>query len=84
MPAMTITVKLFAVLRDETGVGELRLELPGGASVGGAVAALAERYPAIGKCLSRTARAVNLEKAGDATVLRDGDELALLPPVSGG
>jgi MoaD family protein len=81
---MTITVKLFAILRDEAGVGEVRLDLARGSTVSGAVRALAERFPAIERRLSRSARAVNLAKAGDETVLRDGDELALLPPVSGG
>ena len=81
---MMITVKLFAVLRDKAGVGELRLELGEGAKVGDAVEALLVRHPEVGAFTKRVAFAVNLSRVDAAAVLQDGDELALLPPVSGG
>ena len=82
---MTVTVKLFAVLRDRAGgVGEVPLSLPAGTTVAGAVGAVAARYPALSSDLPRAAAAVNLERASPETILNDGDELALLPPVSGG
>ncbi len=81
---MTITVKLFAILRDRAGVDELALELPAGATVGAAVEALLGRHPELRPFAARIACAVNLEKAGADTPLNDYDELALLPPVSGG
>lgn len=81
---MMITVKLFAVLRDKAGVGELRLELHEGAKVGDAVEALVARYPELGAFAKRVAFAVNLSRVDAAAILQDGDELALLPPVSGG
>jgi molybdopterin converting factor small subunit len=84
MSAMTIRVKLFAVLRDQAGFGEIDLEVERGATVAAAVHALGERCPQVRQTLSRTAKAVNLSAAGDDTVLNPGDELALLPPVSGG
>lgn len=84
LSSMTVTVKLFAILRDTAGVGELALDLPAGATVADAVARLAEQYPALRAPLARSAAAVNLERAGNTTVLNDRDELALLPPVSGG
>jgi molybdopterin converting factor subunit 1 len=84
MPGMTVTVKLFAMLRDQAGVGDLRLDLPERATVSAAVVAVGERFPQISKTLARAARAVNLERVSDQTILKSGDELALLPPVSGG
>jgi molybdopterin converting factor subunit 1 len=82
--AKRITVKLFALLRETAGVSELSLDLPAGST--GQVAAddLAEKFPALRTFLPRCAYAINraYAKAGDA--LHDGDELALIPPVSGG
>ena len=81
---MTVTVHLFAVLRDRAGVGSCELPLPDGATVAAAAAALAERFPGLGGAVPRVAYAVNREYAATTTVLHDGDELALIPPVSGG
>ena len=81
---MMITVKLFAVLRDKAGVGELRLELADGAKVVDAVESLVAQYPEVGAFAKRVAFAVNLSRVDAAADLKDGDELALLPPVSGG
>ncbi|HEX2973500.1 MAG TPA: molybdopterin converting factor subunit 1 [Tepidisphaeraceae bacterium] len=79
-----IRVKLFAILREKAGVAELELELPEGATVGNAVAALGERIPAIRESLDSVAFAVNRSYAGLTAILKDGDELAAIPPVSGG
>ena len=84
MTAMTIRVKLFAILRDQVGLAETDLELEHGATVATALHVLGERYPQVRPTLPRTAKAVNLNAAKDETVLNPGDELALLPPVSGG
>jgi molybdopterin converting factor subunit 1 len=81
---MTITVKLFAILRDKAGVAELPLELPDGARVTDAVEALLARHPDLRTFASRIAFAVNLSRVDAATALKNKDELALLPPVSGG
>ena len=81
---MNVTVKLFAVLRDKAGVAELRLAMPEGASVSDAMELVLHRYPAIAPLVNRVACAVNLVRVDRQTVLKDGDELALLPPVSGG
>jgi molybdopterin synthase catalytic subunit len=79
MAAVTVRIRLFAQLRERAGRGELELELPDGASVGDAIAAigsLAEGLPVV--------MAVNREYADASVVLTAGDELALIPPVSGG
>jgi molybdopterin converting factor subunit 1 len=81
---MNVTVKLFAVLRDKAGVGELSLTMPEGASVSDAMERVLERHPELAPFASRVACAVNLVRVDRQTVLSDGDELALLPPVSGG
>ena len=81
---MTITVRLFASLRREAGVDELQLELPTGATVADAVAALrAGPLPWLPD-RATFAVAVDREYAGDATPIEPGRELALVPPVSGG
>jgi len=83
---MQITVKLFAILRDQAGVSELYLELCEGATIDQARTVLVEKLPAISQWLhaGRIAYAVNRSYAKPETVLQDGDELALIPPVSGG
>jgi molybdopterin converting factor small subunit len=48
------------------------------------VESLVARYPEVGAFAKRVAFAVNLSRVDAAAVLKDGDELALLPPVSGG
>jgi sulfur-carrier protein len=81
---MRIKVKLFAVLRERAGVGEVIIELPMGATVADVVEHVALQFPAIANFLPRVGHAVNLEYVTATTMLHDGDELALIPPVSGG
>ena len=81
---MLIRVKLFAILRDHAGVAEIGLELPAGESVEGAARAVAQRFPEVAPFLPRVAYAVNESYAKLDVILNDGDELALIPPVSGG
>ena len=81
---MTIRVKLFAILRERAGSGEVEIELPDGSTVGDASLALAKQLPALEPHLRRVAFAVNQSYVDRAMVLRDADELALIPPVSGG
>jgi molybdopterin converting factor subunit 1 len=76
---MLVRVRLFAALRERAGSDELELELPEGACVADAL----ERMAALCRDLS-VVMAVNREYARADTVLRAGDELALIPPVSGG
>ena len=81
---MVINVYLFALLRDRAGVGEVKLQVRDGATVGEAVARLTALFPAIEGAVSRIGYAVNREYANPQVQLHDGDELALIPPVSGG
>ena len=78
---VVVRIRLFAQLRERAGASELSLELPDGARVrdalaAEAVASLAEGLPLV--------MAVNREYASADVPLAAGDELALIPPVSGG
>jgi molybdopterin converting factor subunit 1 len=81
---MTVTVRLFARARDLAGADAVAVELPGGATAADLRRALAERCPALGPLLGRSALAVDGEFAGDSHPLAAGAEVALIPPVSGG
>ena len=81
---MRVRVRLFAIQRELAGTREVGLDLPDQATVADAWAALVERYPALapGRDYVRFAR--NGQYAEAAMTLRDGDEVAMIPPVSGG
>jgi molybdopterin synthase catalytic subunit len=85
MDSMTISVRLFAILRERAGQDRIALELDPGSTVDDALAALA-REPGLAEPLDRmaVAMAVNRDYASGDTELHAGDELALIPPVSGG
>jgi molybdopterin converting factor subunit 1 len=79
-----IRVRLFAIQRELAGAREIALDLPPGATIEAAWTALVERHPVLapGRPAVRFAR--NGEYTDPETVLDDGDELAIIPPVSGG
>lgn len=83
--AIVVSVRLFAVLRERAGADTVELELPRGATVADALRSLSQ-LDALRELLSRlpVAMAVNRDYADPLTVLRRGDELALIPPLSGG
>jgi molybdopterin converting factor subunit 1 len=84
MGSIKVRVLAFATASDALGAAETELELPSAASVAGLRRVLLERYPALVPLGTRLAIAVDGELARDDTPLRDGAEVALLPPVSGG
>jgi molybdopterin synthase catalytic subunit len=83
---MEVRVLLFGHYRDAllAGAAALTLDLPAGATVADAARHLGEGNPGLADLLARTRTAVNAEFAPAETVLRDGDEVAFLPPMSGG
>jgi molybdopterin converting factor subunit 1 len=81
---MHVTVRLFASHREAAGVREIVVDLPAGARAVDALAACRRTHPALPSTNSGVAFAINLAFAGPDTVLADGDELAVLPPVAGG
>ena len=81
---MTITVRLFAILRQQAGWREKKLELTHGATIEDAWQALVADAPALGASREVVRFARNREYTSADTRLEDGDELVLIPPVAGG
>lgn len=81
---MSVTVRLFAGLRDLTGADEVRRTLPEPATVDAVWATLTDEWPALAPYRASLSCAVNAEYARFTDVIREGDEVAFLPPVSGG
>lgn len=81
---MLIRVLYFGVLKDVFHVESESVDLPEGATAGAALRFLRERTSNEDAPWNSLAMAVNREYATVTTALREGDELALLPPVSGG
>lgn len=81
---MRVTVRLFAKLRDIAGSGELSRDAPAGATVVDVWRGLVTEFPEMARYESSMSSAVNAEYARMGTAVADGDEIAFLPPVSGG
>jgi len=81
---LRVSVLLFAELAYDVGQRELQLELPNGVTVADALQKLSQTHESIARWRDRLAVAVNAQYTNPACVLSDGDELALIPPVSGG
>ncbi|CAN5569300.1 molybdopterin converting factor subunit 1 [soil metagenome] len=81
---MLVTIRLFARLREIAGAADVRRELPDGATAASAWEALAADFEQLGPYRATISCAVNEEYARLTTPLKDGDEVAFLPPVSGG
>ncbi len=81
---MRVTIRLFARLRELAGTAELGCDLPVGSRVSDAWRCLAEKCPAVAAYGSSVSAAVNADYARMDTAVSDGDEVAFLPPVSGG
>jgi len=81
---MRVTVKLFARLRDITGAPELGCEVAPGATIGSVWRQLVADFPELANYERSISSAVNADYARMDQPVRDGDEVAFLPPVSGG
>jgi molybdopterin converting factor subunit 1 len=81
---MRVTVRLFARLRDLAGTSEAHVELPDGATARALWATLVAQHTEFERYGSSVSTAVNEEYAQMDRTLSDGDEVAFLPPVSGG
>jgi molybdopterin converting factor subunit 1 len=79
-----VTVRLFARLRELAGAAELQRELPAEATARDAWESLAREWPALDGYTGSISCAVNESYARLTAPLHDGDEVAFLPPVSGG
>ena len=81
---MRVTVRLFARLRDIAGASELAREIASGSTIGSVWRQLVSEYPDLAPYGRSISSAVNTDYARMDTELSDGDEIAFLPPVSGG
>jgi molybdopterin synthase catalytic subunit len=81
---MTVKVLFFGLLKDVTGCAEDRLDLPDNARLDGVFRHYADRFPRLGQMARSIVMARNHEFADLSSSLADGDEIAFLPPVSGG
>jgi molybdopterin synthase catalytic subunit len=81
---MQVTVRYLGMLKEITGREEEPVYVADGALVGDLFAALQQRIPQLQQFRHSIALAVNYEYSGSETPLHDGDEVALIPPVSGG
>jgi molybdopterin synthase catalytic subunit len=82
--AVRVRVRLFAIQRELVGTREHPLELDDGATVADAWDALVADFPALAPGRGSVRFARNGAYADESTVLADGDEVAMIPPVSGG
>ncbi len=82
-PMTSLKIKAFGITRDIVGGRELILEMKGENTVSQLRKILEEKYPDMKKIKSLLI-AINNEYADDTTLLKDDDEIALIPPVSGG
>ncbi len=81
---MKATVKLFAMLREKAGTPELQVELPESSTVADLLKKVEGLFPGLPSSAPVTMIAVNSEYVERSHPLQDGDEVALIPPVSGG
>ncbi|MBD2452049.1 MoaD/ThiS family protein [Nostoc sp. FACHB-152] len=82
--AITVTVKLFAAYQEAFEMPELVLELPEGTPVEAVCDRLIAERPELAKWRDVTRFGINLIFVEPDTLLQDGDEVVLIPPVSGG
>jgi molybdopterin converting factor subunit 1 len=81
---MRVTIRLFARLRDLAGSGELVRDVPHPATVQTVWRELVTEMPALGDYERTMSVAVNADYSRMSAVVNEGDEVAFLPPVSGG
>jgi molybdopterin converting factor subunit 1 len=79
-----VTVRLFARLRELAGRGEIERDVPPGATVRSVWESLLAEHPGLAPYAESMSCAVNADYARMTTAVKDGDEVAFLPPVSGG
>ncbi|MEM8613617.1 MAG: MoaD/ThiS family protein [Cyanobacteria bacterium P01_H01_bin.105] len=81
---ISITLKLFAVYQDVLGCPEMTMTLPEGTTVEGLCDRIYNQYPNLRQWQKLTRFGINLQFVEADTPLNDGDEVVLIPPVSGG
>ena len=81
---MKIKVKFFASFREAVGKSEVDVDIKEKTDISRLLEILKTEHPELGKLIEPVIVSVNREYATYDTILKDGDEVAILPPVSGG
>ncbi|MEE8311173.1 MAG: molybdopterin converting factor subunit 1 [Candidatus Binatia bacterium] len=81
---MRLTVLYFGIVRERLGLGEETVEVEGGATVARLMSRLTELHPDLADGVESVRVAVNRDYVDSSRVLSDNDEVAVIPPVSGG
>ena len=81
---MKVRLKLFAAAKDLLGASSIEVEVPAGATVGDLRKVMAELSPGLAPVAKSSMYAVGIEYVVDDFTLKEGDEVACIPPVSGG
>jgi molybdopterin synthase catalytic subunit len=81
---MELVVRFFALYRERAGRSTIPVQLPEGATVADLTSELRRQFPRLAPPEVQIVAAVNADYAGPETLLRDGDDVCLIPPVSGG
>ena len=84
MTSVPIRVLFFGAIRDVVGLREDSLEMPAGSNLGSVFEHYAVRFPKLREMAASTVLALNQQFSSPAAPVADGDEVAFLPPVSGG
>ncbi|MGL5793834.1 MAG: MoaD/ThiS family protein [Waterburya sp.] len=84
MSNIQVTVKLFAIYQEVFHTSELKLAFPVTTTAGKVLEFLIEQKPQLAKWRTVTRFGINLKFVEANTILQDGDEVVLIPPVSGG
>jgi sulfur-carrier protein len=82
--SISIQVKLFAIYQEVLGAGQIERQVSIGTSVGQVLAQIIDQYPVLAPWQAVTRLGVNFQFVPPETVLVAGDEVVLIPPVSGG
>ena len=82
--SIQVTLKLFSIYQDAYGQPEQIIKCPVGTTVGNLCDRLIAEHPSLLMWRSVTRFGINLDFVPEETVLKDGDEVVLIPPVSGG
>jgi molybdopterin synthase sulfur carrier subunit len=81
---VTVTIKLFAAYQEACGTPEMSLEFPSGTTVAGVRDRLIAEHPELKEWRDLTRFGINLQFVEPNALLQNGDEVVLIPPVSGG
>jgi molybdopterin converting factor subunit 1 len=84
MLRVQVLVRYFAAHKEITGIPEETVTVPDGTTVGGLLESLVERHPQLESIRRDTMVSVNKGVGSSGIVLKEGDDVALFPPIQGG